>query len=94
MAKARSIVEEPGVELALTAARGKYKRFDELWDAWTWRLVRGPTIHAVPVPGTNPQAFVVKSPDVAHIAGLPAAVVILFSLPDDDHIVILAVKVY
>jgi hypothetical protein len=91
---ARTIVEDDGVSIVLAAAREKYPRFDEVWEGWTWRLVRDPLIHAVPVPGSNPQAYVVKSPDVAHYGGLPAAVVILFTLPDANTIRVIAVNVY
>lgn len=91
MAKPRQIVEEHAVSAALEAAREKFPRLEEVWLGWTWRLVRNPLIEAVPVPGSKPQAYIVKSPDFGHYEGLPSALVILFVLPNDEQIQFLQV---
>ncbi|HKO52131.1 MAG TPA: hypothetical protein VJV79_30695 [Polyangiaceae bacterium] len=93
MAKARTIIEEPEVEKELAAASKKFPRFEQVWNGWTWRLARGPLDGAVAVSETNPPAYLVKAPDFGHYEDLPAAVVILFELPDDDHVVLIAVSV-
>jgi hypothetical protein len=42
MTSARTIVETAQVEADHDAAEVLYPRFPELWDAWTWRIARGP----------------------------------------------------
>jgi hypothetical protein len=79
---ARTIIEEDGVSTALDAVTVKYSRFEDIWDAWTWRLCRGPEIDAVPIPGSDPVAYLIKMPDLS-VYDFPLDITILYSFSED-----------
>jgi hypothetical protein len=88
---ARSIKEEKEVSEALDAAAKKYARLDDFWEAWKWRLARGPDKEAVMVPDTNPQVWIIKTDDYSHFKA-PVAATMLYRF-DDNEVHILAIKI-
>jgi hypothetical protein len=83
MSFARTIVEEPQVSAAVDAAETKFPRFGALWNAWTWRLARGPAIQAYKIPNTYPDTYLIKSPDLSQYA-LPHSITIMYRFTDDE----------
>jgi hypothetical protein len=88
---ARTIVEEEEVSDALKAAAKNYPRLRDFWEGWKWRLARGPEKDAYAVPGTDPQAYLIKTGDYS-ANGAPHSVTILYTFTDDE-VHILAVKI-
>lgn len=82
MGFARTIVEETQVSAVVDAARAKFPRFDELWDAWMWRLARSPAIQAYKIPNTHPETYLIKSPDLSQYK-LPHSITLMYRF--DDH---------
>jgi hypothetical protein len=88
---ARTVVEDTAVSIELDKLRKRFPRFDDIWDAWTWRLCRGPEIDAVKIPETDPQSYLIKLPDLS-VYNFPLELTILYQFSDDE-VVILAVRV-
>ncbi len=90
MAFARSIREEDEVSATYETASVLYPRLEQLWEAWKWRLARGPEEDAVKVTGTNPQAYLIKTWDFSE-HGMPMSITILYTF-DENEVQILSVK--
>jgi hypothetical protein len=80
---ARTIIESNDVSQILDDLRETYARFEEVWDGWTWRLCRDPLTDAVQVHGSNPQAFLIKFPDLSNY-GFPPTVRVLYTFTDNE----------
>lgn len=78
----RSICEEDEVGALIDSKIKQYPRIDELWEGWKWRLSRDPFTDAVPVRGSNPPAFLIKSPDLTAY-GLPSGMTILYTFNNE-----------
>jgi hypothetical protein len=90
MAFARTLVEEADASDALDDLRKDYKRFEELWMGWSWRLARDPLADAYRIPEVEPPTYLIKSGDLSHY-DMPSAVTILYRFTDED-VTILAVR--
>jgi len=54
------IVESESFAQAIAASREHFPRIDGIIEGWKWRLRHKPE-QGYPIPGTNPQKYVVKS---------------------------------
>jgi len=89
MSTFRTIIESEETKAVLELARSVEKRFEEGWQAWTWRLAQNPFKGAFHY---RDNLYMIKSHEVFRDFGLPITT-LLFKIPDDDHIEIIAVKV-
>ena len=91
MAAPLTIREEPAATAALDAARKKYPRTDEWWLGWSWRLVRDPLTDAIKVPGSSPQAYLMKTDDFSRY-GAPPPSAFLYTF-DNERLYLLEVLI-
>lgn len=83
MAFARTIIEETDFSTALDEGCKQFPRLNDLWEGWKWRLSRGPEIDSVPIPGSNPTAYLIKTPDLGDYE-LPSSVTFLYTFTPDE----------
>ena len=62
----------------------KAARFEQVWEAWSWRLAHDPLRDAVPVPGTDPQQYLLKTPQNLQIYGIGYAITFLYTVTDEQ----------
>jgi hypothetical protein len=86
----RSIREEKEFSAAMEAAGTKYPRLEDWWMAWSWRLARMPSVDAIVVPGSTPQAYMLKT-DVYDVYGAPPPSTLLYRF-DDQFVDMIDVK--
>jgi hypothetical protein len=60
----------------------KSPRFEQLWEGWSWRLARNPFIDATPIPGTNPQEYLLRTPQL-QVYGMPHSLTLRYTVSDD-----------
>ncbi len=84
MAFARTVIENDGVREQIDAAKKKYPRIDDVWDAWIWRLARDPERDASPSGnGLN----LIKTADLSNY-GLPEGIAFLYRFTEDEVTII------
>lgn len=88
MAFARTVIENVGVREQIEAAREKYPRIEEVWDAWLWRLARDPNRDAFPL-GNG--LYSIKTTDLSNY-GLPEGITLLYSFTEDE-VTIISIRV-
>jgi hypothetical protein len=87
----RTIIEEVDVSAEIDTWKTKFPRLEDAWEAWKWRLARGPEIDAQRLAGFNPPAWILKTNSAIGYYGIPT-ITILYRF-DDNQVNILAVKI-
>jgi hypothetical protein len=88
VANIRTVVECAQAAADRDAAQMRFPRFEEAWEAWTWRIARGPD-WGYAVPG-YPNYYMFKSnPGFAHY-GVPITT-ILYRIVDLNSVEITAI---
>lgn len=89
-AEARTIVEEDAVAEQIELAKGKYRRFQDIWEyGWKWRLARDPLADGVLVEGTS-DTYLLRTDPLFEGHGLPQMTV-LYRV-DDNHVYVLDLR--
>ncbi len=88
MAIVRTIYECPQVVLDRDAAQARFPRFEEAWEAWTWRIARGPD-WSFAVPGFQ-NYYMFKSNPAFAAYGVPMTT-ILYQVADTNTIEITSI---
>jgi hypothetical protein len=80
MAFARTIVEDKAASAVIDSEAAKHPRLRELFDGLTWLLARDSEA-GYPVPGTDPQLWVIHSDEWP---GIPATIVLAYYVTENN----------
>jgi hypothetical protein len=81
----RSIVETDSVRRELERLTAAYPRFDDWWtNGWSWRLARDPITDAIPISGTNPPFYLLKTSPFHADLGFPFTLTFMYRVTDND----------
>ena len=92
MIRLRTIIESDQVSSEFDRLRGKYRRFEEWWFGWSWRISRVPFEDASVLRGSYPEEYSLKSSEYGGIVGVPFVLTWFYTVTDDE-VTLIAVRV-
>lgn len=85
MTFAKTISESVSVSAELDRLAAAYPRFQDWWECgWSWRLARNPLEDATPIPGTDPQVYLLRTSSQHVNYGFPFTLTFLFTVTENE----------